>query len=208
MAEHELWKQIREESRAVRRCRAWVYVAVVAGLAVVLGIVMLALNRKGMQDVDRPSMPVDAMEGEINDEPLIIRNGTWGELMDNINPVLMGYIPESMPDDYTFLKGALLQHGSYVIELFLDYSNDDGNTISIWYKYKDAGVVDMGMISMENAAIHTEEWNGVPIEYMENGEQANLVCRLDNRCLVTITSVEWLDLDQMKEIYDCIVKEP
>lgn len=204
MADNELWEQAGKESRRARRRRAWVY-AMVAGLVIILGVFILVLNLAGIKEVD---IPGDALSENLELEVIFIDEGTWDDIMAVVDPRVQYLIPKDMPMQYEFEDGDYFQPDNEIINMgfnFRDTTNDKYLKIKYVYFSENADVASDISILMKNAEIHTEDWNGVMVDYVENGERTNMMWYSD-RCRIIIFSASWLDRDQMQEIFRCIMK--
>jgi len=202
MAGNELREQAGEESRWARRRRAWVYAMVAAGLILVFVLLILRQTGTGGEVIPGDSVSEEEFTS------ILLEECTWEDIIENAHPKVKYFIPAKMPEQFEFLEGEYHQANAFINMQFIynNFAIEDGLLI-LYCSYfgKNSNAYSDMSITMKNGKLHTEDWNGVSVDYVENGERTNMMW-LQGRYRFTVFCSSWLDRDQMQEIFRCIMK--
>lgn len=202
-----LWARIGEQARTqirMKRLAAWGAASATLLLALCI-VVLIGLNgaRAGRDGwLARIFAPV--VEARIYGEPdpdtgfcpIKVKDGTWRQIEDNTEAVLMPYLPMDLPEGYRFVSGSIRQPDRDTIDMTLNYEAD-GRDFCINYTYRYASSPDL-----DTAGAREMEWDGTRVYLWEEARKA--AWREED--IYTLISIEGeLDIGGVEKVY-CSIK--
>jgi|GEM_PF-5317322 len=206
----DLWQMIQKKARRrvrMRKARPWIAAAAVVMMAVLVsGAVGFNQARAG-----KDGLLVDIVEGvsgglTFSDEPveflpITLEGGTWDDIMDNLDPVMIPLLPEGLPEKYVFDSGAIDQGSPNRISMSLKYINSEtNNKIRIRYIFNSEGI-DFGAETYES-----KRWEGTVAHIMTNNQFINIAWQPQEKYLVEIFGLE--SEEEGRLFFNAIRKEP
>lgn len=206
----EMWQIIQKKARRrvrVRKGRPWIAAAAVVMLAVMIsGAIGISQARAG-----KDGLLVDIVEGvagglEFSNEPpeflpVTLEDGTWDDIMDNIDPVMIPLLPEDLPEEYIFESGAVEQPSLSDISMSLKYiNNNSNNKIRIHY-------ILIGNNSEMGIEVYEyRQWGKTDVHVIMDDETVNIAWQEQNGCVVEVLGLE--SEEEGRIFFDAIKKEP
>jgi hypothetical protein len=207
----EMWQIIQKKARRrvrARKVRPWIAAAAVVMMAVIIsGAIGINQARAGKE-----GLLVDIVEGvagkditfsgkPLEFKPITVEDGTWEEIMDNIDSVMIPLLPEGLPEKYVFESGAIDQGSQNRISMSLKYTNSEtNNKIRIRYIFSSEGT-DFGTETYES-----QQWGGTVAHIMTNNEFVNIAWQPQEEFFVEIFGLE--SEEEGRIFFDAIKKEP
>lgn len=204
----ELWQTIQKKARRrvrMRKVRPWIAAAAVVMMAVLIsGAVGFNQARAG-----KDGLLVDIVEGvagritfsnePVEFHPITLEGGTWDDIMDNVDPVMIPLLPEGLPERYVFMSGLIEQPSRSEISMSLKYENSEtNNTIRIHYIYGidyEIGVEEYGY----------QKWGDTDVHMMVSGNNINITW-VQNDVFITIYGL--ISEEEGMLLFDAIKREP
>lgn len=208
----EMWQIIQKKARRrvrIRKAQPWIAAAAVVMMAVIVsGTIGINQARAG-----KDGFLVDIVEGvagrvtfsgePVAFLPITLEDGSWDDIMANIDPVMIPMLPEGLPEEYVFKSGTIDQPNPAEIEMVLTYINSVTNniiTIRYIYNHKDNAFNEPGI-----GEYVRQQWDGTDVHIMINGKIVNIVWQQDD-CIIKVFGLE---NDEAGRIcFDAIRKEP
>ena len=215
----DLWRVIQKKARQrvnMRKAKPWIASAAVVLLAVMIsGAVGVNQARAGKE-----GLLVDIVEGvagkdiTFSDEPvefysITLENGTWDDIMDNIDPVLIPLLPEDLPEEYVFESGSIDQPSLSDICMSLNYTNRNTNKlIQINYIYwsEDFKKEEFDLFSrIGTDQYESRQWDGIDVHTMMTNGIVNIAWEQD-ACSIEIFGLE--SEEEGRTLFNAIQREP
>ena len=205
----EMWQTIRKRARRevrLRRARPWIAAASMVMVAVIIsGVVGVNQARAG-----KDGLLVDIVEGvagglTFSDEPveflpIMLEDGTWEDIMDNIDPALIPLLPDGLPEEYVFQSGSINQPSRDKISMRLKYGENNTNyNFVIYYIYNS----EDNVIDMEEYEFR--QWEGTDVHIMINDRGVNIAWQ-QNGVIINIIGVKSEEVGRI--LFNAIKKEP
>lgn len=207
-----LWHAIQKDARRrmrLRRARPWIAAAAVVMLAVIVsGTIGVNQARAG-----KDGLLVDIVEGVAGSVafsdmpagflPITVENGTWENIMNNVDPALASLLPEGLPDTYVFESGSIDQPSPTEIKMSLIYINTDTKKIKmINYMY----LLNNSEINEKGTGEYMyRRWDKTDVHILGYDEVMNIVWQQGD-CFIELFGID--SEEEGRLWFDAIQKEP